>query len=134
MVVSKENLHQTAKLGGAIEDLPVRWDDSAGAVSIIGTGITASHEQVLQGSKALRELHVHCCGIATSSFRVTWLIERETTRGSRSLFSPDFYRRAPKSSQCLNFQPIAKKKKPARSEGEHVLGANRAGRKTIFGG
>jgi hypothetical protein len=27
-----------------------------------------------------------------------------------------------------------KKRKPARSEGEHVLGANRAGAKTIFSG
>jgi len=77
MVVSKENLHQTSNLRAALEAIPARWDDTVGAVSIIGTGITASHERVLQGSNALRELHVHCSAIATSSFRITWLIERE---------------------------------------------------------
>jgi hypothetical protein len=32
------------------------------------------------------------------------------------------------------FDKYEKKRKPARSEGEHVLGANRAGSKTIFSG
>lgn len=77
MVVSKENLHQAPSLRSAVQTIPARWDDSIGAVSIIGTGITASHQRVLQGSRALRELKVHCFGIATSSFRITWLIERE---------------------------------------------------------
>jgi aspartate kinase len=76
MVVSKENLHQVSNLRMALERIPARWDDSTGAVSIIGTGITASNQRVLEGSLALRELDVHCFGIATSSFRITWLIER----------------------------------------------------------
>jgi aspartate kinase len=77
MVVSKENLHQASSLRTALEAIPARWDDTGGAVSIIGTGITASHRRTLQGTQALRELNVHCFGIATSSFRITWLIERE---------------------------------------------------------
>jgi aspartate kinase len=77
MVVSKENLHQASSLRTALEAIPARWDDTGGAVSIIGTGITASHQRTLQGTEALRELKVHCFGIATSSFRITWLIERE---------------------------------------------------------
>jgi aspartate kinase len=77
MVVSKENLHQASSLRTALETIPARWDDTAGAVSIIGTGITASHQRTLQGTHALRELNAHCFGIATSSFRITWLIERE---------------------------------------------------------
>jgi aspartate kinase len=77
MVVSKENIHQTQKLRAALEALPAHWNDSAAAVSIIGTGITASNDRVLQGSQILRELNVNNLGIATSSFRVTWLIERE---------------------------------------------------------
>ena len=77
MVVSKENLHQASNLRAAVEAIPARWDDSLGAVSMIGTGITASHQRVLQGLQALGELDVHCFGIATSSFRITWLIERE---------------------------------------------------------
>jgi aspartate kinase len=76
MVVSKENLHQISHLQAALEVIPARWNDSLGAVSIIGTGITASHRRILEGSNALHKLDVHCSGIATSSFRVTWLIER----------------------------------------------------------
>lgn len=77
MVVSKENLHQASNLRSAVEAILARWDDSIGAVSIIGTGITASHQRILQGSRALRELDVQCFGMATSSFRITWLVERE---------------------------------------------------------
>jgi aspartate kinase len=77
MVVSKENLHRAGELRAALEAIPARWDDAAGAVSIIGAGITASHERVREGSKALRDLRVKCLGIATSSFRITWLVERE---------------------------------------------------------
>ena len=77
MVISKENIHQTPKLRAALEEIPAAWNDLAGAVSIIGTGITASHERVRQGSHVLKELNVSNFGIATSSFRITWLIERE---------------------------------------------------------
>jgi len=77
LVVSKENIHQTLKLRAALEAIPAAWNDFAGAVSIIGTGITASHERVRQGSRILRELNVSNFAIATSSFRITWLIERE---------------------------------------------------------
>jgi aspartate kinase len=76
MVVSKENLHQISSLRTALEGIPARWNDSIGAVSIIGTGITASNQRVLEGSLALRKLDAHCFGIATSSFRITWLVER----------------------------------------------------------
>jgi aspartate kinase len=77
MVVSKENLHQVPNLQAALATIPARWDDSIGAVSIIGTGITASHQRVLQGSHALRAFQVRSHGIATSSFRITWLVDRE---------------------------------------------------------
>jgi aspartate kinase len=77
MVVSKENIHQMPKVRAALEAIPAVWNDFAGAVSIIGTGITASHERVRQGSHILKELNVSNFGIATSSFRITWLIERE---------------------------------------------------------
>jgi aspartate kinase len=86
MVVSKENLHQAAKLEVAIKTLPVRWNDSAAAVSIIGAGITASYNKVLQGSQALSELNVRCFGISTSSFRVTWLVDRKRVEEVVRLF------------------------------------------------
>jgi aspartate kinase len=97
MVVSKENLHQAAKLEVAIKTLPARWDDFAAAVSIIGAGITASHAKVLQGSQALRELNVRCFGIATSSFRVTWLIDRKRVDEVVRLFHRCFVE-SPKST------------------------------------
>jgi aspartate kinase len=90
MVVSKENLHQAAKLEVAIKTLPARWDDSAAAVSIIGAGITASHHKVLLGSQILRELNVRCLGIATSSFRVTWLVDRTRVDEVVRLFHHSF--------------------------------------------
>ena len=90
MVVSKENLHQAAKLQIALTTIPVRWNDSAAAVSIIGAGITASNQKVLRGSKALRELDVRCFGIATSSFRVTWLVDRTKVDEVVRLFHPMF--------------------------------------------
>ena len=90
MVVSKENLHQAAKLQIALTTIPMRWNDSAAAVSIIGAGITASNQKVLQGSKALRELDVRCFGIATSSFRVTWLVDPTKVDEVVRLFHPMF--------------------------------------------
>ncbi|MBV8641194.1 MAG: aspartate kinase [Verrucomicrobia bacterium] len=90
MVVSKENLHQAAKLQIALTTIPMRWNDSAAAVSIIGAGITASNQKVLQGTKALRELDVRCFGIATSSFRVTWLVDRTKVDEVVRLFHPMF--------------------------------------------
>ena len=90
MVVSKENLHQAAKLQIALTTIPVRWNDSMAAVSIIGAGITASNQKVLRGSKALRELDVRCFGIATSSFRVTWLVDRTKVDEVVRLFHPMF--------------------------------------------
>jgi aspartate kinase len=77
MVASKENLHQAPNLRAALAAIPAHWNDSIGAVSIIGTGITASHQRVLQGSHALRALQVRSYGIATSSFRITWLVEHD---------------------------------------------------------
>jgi aspartate kinase len=76
LVVSKENLHQETKLRKAINDI-VYWDDTLAAVSIVGTGINASNRQTLRGSEALRAAGIGFSSIATSSFRTTWLIERD---------------------------------------------------------
>jgi aspartate kinase len=77
MILSKENLHQPNRLRSALEAIPARWDDSLGAVSIVGTGITMTNQRVREGLQALQEMGVHCSAFATSSFRVTWLVERE---------------------------------------------------------
>ena len=92
LVISKENLHQIsnlqAKLGTLGSDLI--WNDELGAVSVVGAGINASHEKVRQGSEALRRAQIPCFGLATSSFRTTWMVRRnqvsESVRLLHALF------------------------------------------------
>jgi aspartate kinase len=75
LVISRENLHQEDRFR---QNLTARFGDSValvdglGAVSVIGVGINATYENVRAGSAALASLNV--LGIATSSFRVTWMI------------------------------------------------------------
>ncbi|MBV9275484.1 MAG: aspartate kinase [Verrucomicrobia bacterium] len=79
LVISKENLHQAEKLHGELirQDPQALWNDAVGAVSIIGAGINASHEKVRRGCAALAQVGIRHQGLATSSFRVTWLVCRE---------------------------------------------------------
>jgi len=79
LVISKENLHQSPKLEAHLkqQDPEALWNDAVGAVSIIGAGINASHDKVRRGSQALAEAGIRYHGLATSSFRVTWLLDRE---------------------------------------------------------
>ena len=79
LVVSRENLHAeaqvrealAARFGGA-----VRITDALGAISVVGAGINASFANVRRGSDALTASGAPIDGIATSSFRITWMIER----------------------------------------------------------
>ena len=79
LVVSRENLHGEARLreglaarfGGA-----VHLADTLGAISVIGAGINASFDNVRRGSAALTDSGASIEGIATSSFRITWMIDR----------------------------------------------------------
>ncbi len=50
--------------------------DDLGAVSAIGAGINASYRNLLIGSACLREAGIVPRGLATSSFRITWLVDR----------------------------------------------------------
>jgi aspartate kinase len=79
LVISKENLHQAEKLHDEFirQDPQALWNDTVGAVSIIGTGINASHEKVRRGCEALGRVGISHHGLATSSFRITWLVDRE---------------------------------------------------------
>jgi len=54
----------------------VRLDEALGAVSAIGAGINASFENLRRGSRALGASGLEPRGLATSSFRITWMIER----------------------------------------------------------
>jgi len=79
LVVSRENLHEEARVR---EELAARFggtariSDTLGALSVVGTGINASFENVRRGSAALTAQGIAVEGIATSSFRITWMIDR----------------------------------------------------------
>jgi aspartate kinase len=47
-----------------------------GAVSAIGAGINASFENLRRGSDALAAAGIPVEHIATSSFRITWMVDR----------------------------------------------------------
>ena len=79
LIVSRENFHEeervrrelTARFGGSVQ-----VTDTLGAVSIVGAGINASFANVRRGSEALAANGMPPASISTSSFRVTWMIDR----------------------------------------------------------
>jgi aspartate kinase len=54
----------------------VRIADTLGATSVVGAGINASFDNVRRGSSALERAGIAVDGVATSSFRITWMIDR----------------------------------------------------------
>jgi aspartate kinase len=79
LVVSRENLHAEAQVREALAarfGAAVRIADTLGAISVVGAGINASFDNVRRGSAALAASGAAIDGIATSSFRITWLIDR----------------------------------------------------------
>jgi aspartate kinase len=78
LVISRENLHEGARV---LADLRARFGrrlrlaDHVGALSVIGAGINASFENLRKGSEALRASGIAWGGVATSSFRITWMID-----------------------------------------------------------
>jgi aspartate kinase len=50
--------------------------DGLAAVSAIGAGINATYANVRAGSETLREHGIPAQGLATSSFRITWMVSR----------------------------------------------------------
>lgn len=79
LVLSQENLHEEARVRAAIARAfgeRVRIQDGLGALSVVGAGINASFDNVRRGSAALSANAMAVRGIATSSFRITWTIDR----------------------------------------------------------
>jgi aspartate kinase len=80
MILSRENLHGEGRLR---EELDRRFggdavlSDGFGAVSVVGAGINASYVNVRRGSACLTAEKIAASAIATSSFRITWMIPRE---------------------------------------------------------
>src|SRR3954453_9404674 len=79
LVISRENLHAEAQVRDALAarfGAHVRVTDALGAISVVGAGINASFDNVRRGSAALTGSGTAIDGIATSSFRITWMIDR----------------------------------------------------------
>ena len=91
VVFSRENIHEDP---AALKTALARSEfgpaaqlfDHLGAVSAIGTGINTSYRNVLAGSDCLESAGIVLRGLATSSFRITWLISnRDLDAAVRSL-------------------------------------------------
>jgi aspartate kinase len=79
LVVSRENLHEEARVRAALVSAfggAVLVSDTCGAISVVGAGINASFENLRRGSAALFAAGIAVDGVATSSFRITWTIDR----------------------------------------------------------
>jgi aspartate kinase len=79
MVVSRENLHEEANVRRVLRQRfgdSVSVVDGLGAVSAVGAGINATFENVRAGSAALADAGIVPGGVATSSFRITWIVSR----------------------------------------------------------
>ena len=79
VVFSRENIHEEPPaLREALAREPfgggVRLWETLGAVSAIGAGINTSYRNVLTGSDRLQKAGITMHGLATSSFRITWLV------------------------------------------------------------
>ncbi|MBW8862593.1 MAG: aspartate kinase [Acidobacteria bacterium] len=79
LVVSRENLHEEARVRAALASTfggAVHVSDTLGAISVVGAGINASFDNLRRASAALAGAGIAIQGIATSSFRITWTIDR----------------------------------------------------------
>ena len=79
LVISRENLHEEARVRDALSarfGQGVNITDTLGAISVVGAGINASFDNVRRGSETLAAHGMSIDGIAISSFRITWMIER----------------------------------------------------------
>jgi aspartate kinase len=82
LVMSRENLHEEGRVRAAIQSrlgAQARIADTLAAVSVVGAGINASFQNVRRGSDALSKAGIAPNGTATSSFRITWMIDRTRT-------------------------------------------------------
>ena len=85
VVISRENLHDENLLRDAIgkrHGTRTTLVDGLAAVSVVGAGINATYRNVRAGNDTLRENGIEPRGIATSSFRITWMIAREQTESA----------------------------------------------------
>jgi aspartate kinase len=79
LVVSRENLHDEARVRDALGTRfgsALRLIDGLGALSVVGAGINATFANLRRGAATLHAEGIAPRAVATSSFRITWLIDR----------------------------------------------------------
>lgn len=95
VVLSRENLHeepdtlQTALAQAGFGNCAKLIADY-GAVSVIGAGINTSYRNVLAGTDCLQQAGIVLHGIATSSFRITWLVSHDKLGNAVSILHRHF--------------------------------------------
>ena len=97
MVVSRENLHEEERLRAGLADrfgTRVRLIDDLGALSVVGAGINGSFENVRRGTAALESASISPRDVATSSFRITWMVERARLDAAVRLMHATFLEQA----------------------------------------
>jgi len=76
VLISRENLHDEDRLRRDLERFSrdASLVEGLGAVSVVGAGINASYVNVRRGTAMLSDGGIDARGVATSSFRISWLI------------------------------------------------------------
>ena len=97
LVISRENLHNEDRLRrdlSAAFGSDARIVDGLGTLSVVGAGINATYENVRRGSRCLHENGIATFGLATSSFRATWFVQRTDLDEAVRLLHGAFIERA----------------------------------------
>jgi aspartate kinase len=79
LIVSRENLHEEARVRAALQEragTAAEVNDALGAVSVIGSGINASVANLRRATAALGAAGIQAEAVITSSFRITWMVDR----------------------------------------------------------
>ena len=79
LIVPRDNLHDEARFRDALREsfgARARLIDGLAAVSVVGAGINATYTNVRGGSQALMAAGIPPAAVATSSFRITWMVPR----------------------------------------------------------
>jgi aspartate kinase len=79
IIVSQDNVHGEDRVRSALASRfgnACQVIDTLGAVSVIGAGINASFGNLRRGTASLVGDGIAIEGLATSSFRITWMLER----------------------------------------------------------
>jgi aspartate kinase len=79
LVISRENLHEESRVRSGLAaqfGTRVRLADDCGALSVVGAGINGSFQNVRRGTAALEQAGTRPRDVSTSSFRITWMVDR----------------------------------------------------------